>query len=52
MLVFLNGSVYKGQFLNGKMHGDGKLQFANGDEYEGTQIDKSTFLVSLKLSCF
>lgn len=27
--------MYKGQFLNGKRHGEGKYSWTNGDEYEG-----------------
>jgi len=32
---FDNGSIYKGGWLNGKMHGIETLTFSNGDSYKG-----------------
>ena len=36
---FSNGSVYEGEFLNGKMHGQGKYTWPSGDSYEGGFAD-------------
>ena len=33
--VYINGDVYKGNWKNGKMHGNGIFEYANGNKYEG-----------------
>lgn len=32
---YVNGDIYKGQFMNGKSHGKGMLMYRNGDTYDG-----------------
>ena len=34
-LIFSNGDIYDGFFLDNKMHGKGKFLYANGDVYIG-----------------
>lgn len=34
--TFEDGSSYKGEWLAGRMHGDGILQMADGEVYEGS----------------
>jgi hypothetical protein len=34
-LKYKDGSVYTGEFINGKGEGNGKCKYANGDKYEG-----------------
>lgn len=34
-LRYKDGSIYTGQFVNGKGEGNGKCKYANGDKYEG-----------------
>ena len=34
--VYENGSVYEGEYLDGKCHGTGKIIFENGSVYEGS----------------
>lgn len=34
-LRYKDGSIYTGQFINGKGEGNGKCKYANGDRYEG-----------------
>jgi hypothetical protein len=33
-----DGGRYYGELLNGKLHGRGRLEWANGDHYEGTFV--------------
>ena len=39
VLLFSNGDVYEGNFLDGDFDGHGKLTFYNGDVYEGDFVD-------------
>lgn len=35
-VTFRDNSSYQGEWYNGKMHGHGLFNYANGDIYEGT----------------
>lgn len=35
LATYPNGDSYKGDFLNGKPHGDGVYKYAHGDVYSG-----------------
>ena len=37
--IYLNGNIYEGQFINGKIDGTGKMVYANGDKYVGEWKD-------------
>ena len=37
--IYLNGNIYEGQFINGKIEGTGKMIYANGDKYVGEWRD-------------
>ena len=39
MYWYKNGNYYEGEFLNGKRHGQGKMEFYNGDKYVGPYED-------------
>jgi hypothetical protein len=37
---------YEGEWLNGKKHGNGKLEWGNGDTYEGSFVDDMRVRIS------
>ncbi len=40
-VIFKDGSVYEGTFLNGLCHGKGKITWANGDSYDGDWVENN-----------
>ena len=38
-VIFKDGTVYEGTFLNGLCHGKGKITWANGDSYKGDWVE-------------
>ncbi len=38
-LIYSNGDIYEGDFIDGYQTGKGKLIYSNGDIYEGDVID-------------
>jgi hypothetical protein len=38
-VIYEDGSIYVGEIVNGKKHGRGKLNYSNGDRYEGVFVN-------------
>jgi len=38
-IKFLNGDFYKGEWLNGKMHGEGTMYYFDGNIHKGTWVE-------------
>lgn len=36
---FTNGNIYEGQYKKGKVHGQGKYTWVNGEYYDGQWVD-------------
>lgn len=36
MLNLITGNIYDGEWFEGRINGYGRLEYENGDEYEGT----------------
>lgn len=34
-MIFVNGDFYIGDWVKGKWHGQGRIEYNNGDYYEG-----------------
>ena len=38
-MIFKDGSIYEGEYLNDQMHGQGVIRYPNGDVYAGTFME-------------
>lgn len=36
---FNDGRIYEGNWLNGKINGNGKMKYSNGGEYDGEWVN-------------